>query len=77
MREALKIILIKRGVIGDTPFGFKNEEAQKLIDEIIEEAIAEVSTHSEHCGSYCDTGDDMEWACRSECVDMAIARLKK
>lgn len=36
-----------------------------------------VGTHSEHNGSYCDTGEDMDWACRSECTEMAIERLKE
>lgn len=36
-----------------------------------------VTTHTEHKGNYCDTGEDMEWSCRSECVDMAIARLNE
>lgn len=43
------------------------EEFDKVIDL--------VSIHYEHDGSYCDTGEDMEWSCRSECVEMAVKRL--
>lgn len=77
MREDIQKILGKYKIIGDTTYGIGYEEAQKLIDEIISEVIGVISTHSEHCGDYCDTGEDMEWSCRSECVDMAIKRLKE
>lgn len=43
---------------------------------LIEEIIGIISTHSEHEGSYCDTGADMDWSCRSECVQLAIKRLQ-
>jgi hypothetical protein len=45
--------------------------------EIIEKLIRDIGTHlpGEYTG-YCDTGEDMELACRSECVDMAINRIK-
>ena len=36
-----------------------------------------ITTHTEHNGNYCDTGEDMEWGCRSECVKMAVERLQK
>jgi hypothetical protein len=45
------------------------EELLKIIEII--------STHTEHEGGYCDTGEDMEWGCRSECVELAIKRLKE
>jgi hypothetical protein len=41
------------------------------------EVIALLKTHTEHDGSYCDTGEDMDWACRSECVEMAVKRLRE
>ena len=41
------------------------------------EIIDLISTHTEHEGYYCDTGEDMEWDCRSKCVELAIARLKE
>jgi hypothetical protein len=43
---------------------------------MISEIIGLMTTHTEHNGNYCDTGEDMEWACRSECVEMAEERLK-
>lgn len=43
--------------------------------ELVDEVIKIISTHSEHNGRYCDTGADMDWSCRSECMDMAIKRL--
>ena len=45
------------------------EEYQKVIEL--------VTTHYEHDGSYCDTGEDMEWSCRSECTEMAVKRLNE
>lgn len=47
----------------------KKEELDKVIEII--------STHTEHDGDYCDTGEDMDWACRSDCVKMAIKRLRE
>ena len=45
--------------------------------ERLDEIIDIITTHSEYDGSYCDTGEDMEWACRSECVEMAVKRLRE
>lgn len=41
-----------------------------------ERIINTITTHTEHDGSYCDTGEDMEWACRSDCVSLAVARIR-
>jgi len=41
-----------------------------------EEIIKIISTHPEGEGKWCDTGEDMEWGCRSECVSLAIKRLE-
>jgi len=76
MKDKLLKILGKYKVIGDTTYGLGYEDANKLADEIIDEFIKVISTHTEHEGGYCDTGKDMEWACRSECVDLAIKRLR-
>lgn len=46
-----------------------------MTQEELREVIAIVSTHDDGDGSYCDTGEDMEWGCRSECVDKAVDRL--
>jgi hypothetical protein len=44
---------------------------QKDLDKVMEL----LSIHTEHDGRYCDTGDDMDWACRSDCVAMAEKRI--
>lgn len=46
----------------------KKEEIEKIIDII--------STHKEGEGEWCDTGEDMEWACRAKCIELAIKRLR-
>lgn len=43
----------------------------------LEKIISIITTHTEHDGSYCDTGEDMGWRCRSECMNMAVERLEK
>ena len=48
-----------------------------MTKEELEKIIQVISTHSEHEGSYCDTGDDMDWACRSNCSELAIKRLRQ
>jgi hypothetical protein len=50
--------------------------AEAIRDEAIEECIRLAQVHTEKNGRYCDTGGDMDWGCRSECVDMAISRLQ-
>lgn len=45
------------------------EEYQKVLEL--------VTTHFEHDGSYCDTGEDMDWSCRSKCTELAVKRLNK
>lgn len=34
-----------------------------------------IDTHDVGDGSYCDTGEDMEWQCRSECTAKALKKL--
>lgn len=46
-----------------------------MTKEEFNKVIELVTTHTEHNGSYCDTGEDMEWGCRSECIEMAVKRL--
>jgi hypothetical protein len=48
---------------------------KKIDKELLDKIIELIYTHSDHEGGYCDTGEDMEWQCRSECVDMAVKRL--
>lgn len=76
MKEKLLKILGDYKVIGDTTYGLGFKEANELADKIINEFIQVISTHAEGEGHWCDTGDDMEWACRSECTDSAIERIK-
>lgn len=46
--------------------------------ELMEKIIEILQTHGEHEDhGYCDTGEDMNYACRSECVNVAIMRLKE
>ena len=47
-----------------------------MTKEEIEKVIDIISTHTEREGAYCDTGEDMEWACRSKCIELAIKRLQ-
>ena len=46
-----------------------------MTKEELEQVIKIISTHDEGDGGHCDTGEDMECACRSDCVDKAIMRL--
>lgn len=45
--------------------------------KVVEKIIQIILTHTEHNGGYCDTGEDMEWSCRSDCVRLAIERINK
>ena len=45
--------------------------------ETFDKVIEIVTTHDEGDGKYCDTGDDMEWSCRSHCTESAVERLFK
>ena len=52
-----------------------------MTKEELNKIISIISTHSDDegrdRGAYCDTGEDMDWGCRSECMQLAIRRLKK
>jgi len=48
-----------------------------MTKETFEKVIAIITTHDEGDGDYCDTGADMEWACRSHCTESAVERLTK
>jgi len=47
-----------------------------MTKELLDKVIGIVSTHEEGDGDYCDTGEDMDWYCRSHCTKKAIERLK-
>lgn len=55
------------------------EKIKKLILQIRQDTLRQVlpviKTHKEGEGDYCDTGEDMDWACRSNCVELAVERL--
>lgn len=45
--------------------------------ELLKEVIKIISTHKDTEElSYCDTGSDMDFWCRSQCLEMAIKRLQ-
>ena len=46
-----------------------------MTKEELHKVIAIITTHAEGEGQYCDTGDDMDWFCRSECMSLAVDRL--
>ena len=46
-----------------------------MTKEDLHKVIEIITTHAEGEGQYCDTGADMDWACRSECIDLAVDRL--
>lgn len=56
--------------------GLLQKQAELSYQEGIEAAKKVISIHDVGDGEYCDTGDDMEWACRSECIEKAIERLE-
>lgn len=43
----------------------------------IKKAVNLFTTHEEGKGEYCDTGRDMEWSCRSDCVELGLERCRK
>lgn len=46
-------------------------------DATIEEAEKAISVHKPGEGQWCDTGEDMDWACRSDCVRIALKALRE
>lgn len=63
-------------------------ETTEVIDEIIISVMKQarldaindcaqlIQVHTEKEGGYCDTGADMDWSCRSDCIDLAVDRLR-
>ena len=52
--------------------------AKEAREEALGEAEDAVQTHSEDDElGYCDTGSDMEFACRADCTRMAFERIRK
>lgn len=54
----------------------RDDEAKRAFKAgmVLARDIASTHEEDEELG-YCDTGSDMELACRSECVDMAVDRI--
>lgn len=52
-----------------------HEEYQRGYADGLKKAVEIMKYHPEGEGEWCDTGEDMEWACRSECVERAIKRI--
>ncbi len=48
-----------------------------MTEQELDKIIEIILTHDEGQGEYCDTGDDIEWACRSDCIGFAKDRLIK
>lgn len=45
--------------------------------EGIRDTVACFTTHDEGFGAYCDTGEDMGWSCRSDCVEHGVNRARR
>lgn len=69
-------------------FGWDELEAENIrlfiiqwksrwVEDGIKKAMELYQTHEEGFGDYCDTGEDMEWCCRSKCVEHGTERCKK
>jgi hypothetical protein len=43
----------------------------------LKHALKTIFVHNEGDGGYCDTGADMDWACRSRCSENAADKLYK
>ena len=44
---------------------------------MLDKVLDLIMTHDEGDGEYCDTGADMDWACRSHCVGHAVERIHR
>jgi hypothetical protein len=42
----------------------------------VRDAIQIMSIHPDGEGKWCDTGEDMEWACRDKCVELGVKRVE-
>ena len=66
-------------------FGIEMVQDSSDLREIIRENLTEfaeemkkiIETHLWGEGEWCDTGEDMEWACRSKCVELALKRISE
>ena len=45
--------------------------------ELVEALIHVLKYHNEGESYFCDTGEDMDWYCRSSCMELAIDRINQ
>lgn len=55
---------------------FIRSQREQARREGVENAIKLLRQHPAGEGGYCDTGEDMEWSCRSQCTRFAVQRIK-
>lgn len=50
----------------------------KVLERYNEDLIIEINkvVHDEGDSSHCDTGEDMEWACRSQCTKEILQKVR-
>lgn len=53
------------------------EDYREGFKDGIKKAVELFQTHEEGFGGYCDTGEDMEWWCRSQCTEHGVERCRK
>jgi hypothetical protein len=49
----------------------------EALDQYALSIVEQARIHDEGQGGYCDTGEDMQWSCRSECADLLIAKARR
>ena len=47
-----------------------------MTDSELAKIVNIITTHDEDDGGHCDTGEDMDWYCRSRCTELAVRRLE-
>lgn len=66
-------------------FPKRTDEVKSFIEQVEREAekrgreksVELMQIHTEHDGGYCDTGEDMDWHCRSKCMELAVNRIRE
>lgn len=75
---------IEKAIMDNRPFldlqvnailGLVEERVREERERVKKLAMDSFMTHEEGWGSYCDTGADMEWACRSDCTEHGAKRF--
>jgi hypothetical protein len=74
--DAMALQSIRAGTSGyPGPYLHIEDFFTRLHDATIESILKELRTHPVGEGQWCDTGEDMEWSCRSKCVELAEKRI--